>query len=89
MPKLDQTVAAWLKGDAAEVGRLNRVDTRDIHEDVHRAALMLRNADWTTQIETLMQGSGSAFIAVGVAHLADQDSVIEMLKARGYTVERL
>jgi uncharacterized protein YbaP (TraB family) len=50
---------------------------------------MVRNADWTTQIETLMQGSGSAFIAVGVAHLADQDSVIEMLKARGYTVERL
>lgn len=89
VPKLDQTVAAWLKGDAAEVGRLNRIDTRDIHEDIHRAALMVRNADWTTQIETLMQGSGSAFIAVGVAHLADQDSVIEMLKARGYTVERL
>jgi len=36
-----------------------------------------------------MQGSGTAFIAVGVAHLADQDSVIDMLKARGYTVERL
>jgi uncharacterized protein YbaP (TraB family) len=89
VPKLDQTVAAWLKGDAAEVGRLNRVDTRDIHEDVHRAALIVRNADWTDQIETMMKGSGSAFIAVGVAHLADQDSVIDMLKARGFTVERL
>ncbi|WP_436356970.1 TraB/GumN family protein [Brevundimonas sp. CEF1] len=89
VPKLDQTVAAWLKGDAAEVGRLNRVDTRDIHEDVHRAALIVRNADWTDQIETMMKGSGSAFVAVGVAHLADQDSVIDMLKARGFTVERL
>ena len=89
VPKLDQTVAAWLKGDAAEVGRLNRLDTRDIHEDVHRAALIVRNADWTDQIETMMKGSGSAFIAVGVAHLADQDSVIDMLKARGFTVERL
>ncbi|WP_296174363.1 TraB/GumN family protein [uncultured Brevundimonas sp.] len=89
VPKLDQTVAAWLAGDAAEVGRLNRVDTRDIHEDVHRAALIVRNADWTDQIETLMKGSGSAFIAVGVAHLADQDSLIDMLKARGFTVERL
>ncbi len=89
VPKLDQTVAAWLAGDAAEVGRLNRADTRDIHEDVHRAALIVRNADWTDQIETLMKGSGSAFIAVGVAHLADQDSVIDMLKARGFTVERL
>lgn len=89
VPKLDQTVAAWLKGDAAEVGRLNRLDTRDIHEDVHRAALIVRNADWTDQIETMMKGSGTAFIAVGVAHLADQDSLIDMLKARGFTVERL
>lgn len=89
VPKLDQTVAAWLAGDAAEVGRLNRLDTRDIHEDVHRAALIVRNADWTDQIATMMKGSGSAFVAVGVAHLADQDSVIDMLKARGFTVERL
>ncbi|MFS0740723.1 TraB/GumN family protein [Brevundimonas sp. 3P9-tot-E] len=87
--KLDQTVAAWLKGDVAEVGRLNRLDTRDVHEDIHRAALVVRNADWTDQIETMMQGSGSAFVAVGVAHLADQDSVIDMLTARGFTVERL
>ncbi|MNQ70518.1 TraB family protein [compost metagenome] len=86
---LDQTVAAWLKGDAAEVGRLNRVDTRDIHEEIHQAALITRNTDWTGQIETMMQGSGTAFVAVGVAHLADQDSVVDMLKARGYTVERL
>ena len=87
--KLDQTVAAWLKGDVAEVGRLNRLDTRDVHEDIHRAALVVRNADWTDQIEMMMQGSGSAFVAVGVAHLADQDSVIDMLTARGFTVERL
>lgn len=89
VPKLDQTVAAWLKGDADEVGRLNRLDTRDIHPDVHRAALIVRNADWTDQIETMMKGSGTAFVAVGVAHLADQDSLIDMLTARGYSVERL
>ncbi|MEN5051994.1 TraB/GumN family protein [Brevundimonas naejangsanensis] len=86
---LDDTVAAWLKGDAAETGRLNRVNTRDIHEDIHRAALIERNADWTNQIETMMQGAGTAFVAVGAAHLMDQDSVIDMLTAKGFTVERL
>lgn len=86
---LDQTVSAWLKGDALEIGRLNRMDTRDVHEEVHQAVLITRNTDWTDQIETIMKGSGAAFIAVGVAHLADQDSVIDMLKARGYTVEQL
>ncbi|MNN77078.1 TraB family protein [compost metagenome] len=60
-----------------------------MHEDIHRAALIVRNADWTDQIDTMIKGSGTAFVAVGVAHLADQDSVIDMLKARGYTVERL
>lgn len=49
----------------------------------------MRNADWTDQIETMMKGSGAAFVAVGAAHLADQDSVIDMLKAKGFTVERL
>jgi len=86
---LDDTVAAWLKGDAAEAGRLNRVNTRDIHEDIHRAALIERNADWTNQIETMMQGAGTAFVAVGAAHLMDKDSVIDMLTAKGFTVERL
>src|SRR5690606_32144939 len=61
---LDDTVAAWLKGDAAEAGRLNRINTRDIHQDIHRAALIDRNADWTNQIEAMMQGSGTAFVAV-------------------------
>ncbi|MBN9479795.1 MAG: TraB/GumN family protein [Bordetella sp.] len=89
VPRLDRTVAAWLEGDVAEFGRLNRLDTRDVHEDIHRAALIVRNADWTDQIEAMMRGSGTAFVAVGSAHLMDQDSVIDMLKARGFTVERL
>ncbi len=37
----------------------------------------------------MMQGSGTAFVAVGAAHLVDQDSVIDMLTAKGFTVERL
>ena len=60
-----------------------------MHEDIHRAALIVRNTDWTRQIEAMMKGSGTAFVAVGAAHLMDQDSVIDMLTARGFTVERL
>ncbi|WP_442879558.1 TraB/GumN family protein [Brevundimonas sp.] len=37
----------------------------------------------------MMTGSGTAFIAVGAAHLMDNDNVIDMLKAKGFTVERL
>lgn len=86
---LDQTVDAWIKGDADEVGRLTRLNTGDVHADVHNAALIVRNADWVRQIEDMMAGSGTAFVAVGAAHLMDNDSVIDMLKAKGFTVERV
>jgi len=89
VPNLDQTVEAWIKGDAAEVGRLTRYNTGDVHADVHRAALIVRNENWVRQIEDMMAGSGTVFVAVGAAHLMDNDSVIDMLTAKGFTVERL
>lgn len=48
-----------------------------------------RNRNWVDQIEIEMKGSGTDFIAVGAGHLVGDDSVPAMLKARGYTVERL
>jgi len=89
VPNLDQTVEAWIKGDVAEVGRLTRYNTGDVHADVHRAALIVRNENWVRQIEDMMAGSGTVFVAVGAAHLMDNDSVIDMLTAKGFTVERL
>lgn len=48
-----------------------------------------RNINWADQIEEEMKGSGTDFIAVGAGHLVGDDSVQEILKARGYTVKRL
>ncbi len=48
-----------------------------------------RNTNWADQIEEEMKGSGTDFIAVGAGHLVGDDSVQEILKARGYTVKRL
>ncbi|MEY3293394.1 MAG: hypothetical protein RJB12_1165, partial [Pseudomonadota bacterium] len=47
-----------------------------------------RNTDWADQIQTLLAGSGTVFIAVGAAHLAGDDSVQEILGDRGVTVTR-
>jgi uncharacterized protein YbaP (TraB family) len=56
---------------------------------VYKAILVDRNTDWANQIETLLEGSGTAFIAVGAAHLAGDDSVQAMLTQRGVDVERV
>jgi uncharacterized protein YbaP (TraB family) len=62
---------------------------RGISEEAHQVFLARRNADWADQIQTLMQGSGVSFIAVGAAHLHGDDRVQDLLAARGLTVTRL
>lgn len=85
---LDHAVAGWVTGDQAALAKFARENGRDISEETHQTFLARRNADWANQIETLLQGSGVSFMAVGAAHLAGDDSVQDMLAARGLTVTR-
>jgi uncharacterized protein YbaP (TraB family) len=39
-------------------------------------------------IEKLVQQGSGAMVVVGAAHLLGKDSVVEMLKAKGYSVEQ-
>ena len=45
----------------------------------NRELLHDRNARWVPQIEAMLKGSGTYFIAVGAAHMAGPDSVVKML----------
>ncbi|HET9623722.1 MAG TPA: TraB/GumN family protein [Kofleriaceae bacterium] len=47
-----------------------------------------RNASWIDEIERV-HGAGGGFIAVGALHLLGPHSVLELLRARGYTITRL
>jgi uncharacterized protein YbaP (TraB family) len=85
---LDHAVAGWVVGDQAVMAEFARENGRDISEETHQTFLASRNADWAGQIETLLKGSGVSFVAVGAAHLAGDDSVQELLAARGLTVTR-
>lgn len=86
---LDAAVAGWLVGDEAAMIRFAYENGRAISEETHQIFLARRNADWANQIETLMQGSGVSFIAVGAAHLHGADRVQDLLAARGLTVTRM
>ncbi len=86
--ELDGLVAAWAEGDVSELEDIAIDDMREASEEVYQALLVKRNTDWADQIETLLAGSGTTFIAVGAAHLAGDDSVQEMLEDRGVSVAR-
>jgi uncharacterized protein YbaP (TraB family) len=87
--ELDKLVTAWAAGDVEAIETVGVEPMRDASELMYQSLLVNRNANWAAQIETLLEGSGTVFIAVGAAHLAGDDSVQVQLAHRGVTVERV
>lgn len=84
---LDSMVEAWAKGDVEGLDRIVVEEMKADAPELYKVLLVDRNTDWADQIQTLLQGSGTAFIAVGAAHLTGDDSVQSILQSRGVAVE--
>lgn len=87
--QMERAVAGWTSGDINAMTAFAHDNGRAISEETHQVFLARRNADWADQIQTLLNGSGTAFVAVGAAHLAGDDSLQQLLAQRGVTVTRL
>ena len=85
--QLDRLVEAWATGDVETIETIGVEPMRESSEALYEALLVRRNTDWADQIQTLLDGSGTVFIAVGSAHLAGDDSVQEILERRGVDVD--
>jgi uncharacterized protein YbaP (TraB family) len=81
-------VDAWKAGDVAT---LERLSLQEIRQDrmLYQRFLVERNLNWMPVIESLFARRGRAFIVVGAAHLIGPDGLVQMLKAKGYSVEQL
>lgn len=86
---LDRMSAAWASGDVDTLRRMAVEEFEAEAPAAYEAILARRNADWADQIQTLLAGSGTVFIAVGAAHLIGDDSVQAILVRRGVTAERV
>ena len=85
---LDQMVEAWAEGDVQALDRVAVQEMKADAPEVYDALLVHRNTDFADQIQGLLAGSGTVFIAIGAAHLTGEDSVQAMLEARGVEVVR-
>ncbi len=85
--RLDSMVEAWAKGDVKALDKIVVEEMKTDAPELYKVLLVDRNTDWADQIQTQLQGSGTAFIAVGAAHLTGDDSVQSILKSRGVAVE--
>lgn len=87
--QLDAMVTNWASGNTAAMEEMFVTEMKDQDEALYEAILTNRNANWVVQIEEMLKGSGTTFIAVGAGHLIGPDSVIAMLDAKGIKAERV
>jgi len=83
--EIDEMVTEWAAGDVEAIGDDEPEDYG--HPDFYEAIMVKRNQMWIPRIEALLDDPGVKFIAVGAGHLAGPDSVILMLRDKGYEVE--
>ncbi len=80
---------AWRTGDVEGIERDILAPLREVSPGAYGTLFTRRNENWAQEIEALMAGEGDYFIAVGAGHLVGPDSVVAMLRDRGYAVERV
>ncbi|MBW8881304.1 MAG: TraB/GumN family protein, partial [Asticcacaulis sp.] len=84
---IDDLIAAWLDGDEDVLAHylVDKVQAED--PKGYERIMVERNRRWVPQIETLLKGKGTVFIAVGTGHLVGPDSVIALLRQDGVKVQ--
>jgi hypothetical protein len=83
--KYEDLLAAWAAGDLATMSAME-----DVFDEKQRALLLdNRNKNWIRRIEGMLETQKTHFITVGAAHLSGPKSVIQLLCAKGWKVERV
>jgi uncharacterized protein YbaP (TraB family) len=84
---IDAIVRTWLKGEGDQLSSLLHAGMQE-YPELYEKILVERNRRWLGDIENLIQQESGAMVVVGAAHLVGKDSVVEMLKTKGYSVEQ-
>jgi uncharacterized protein YbaP (TraB family) len=85
---LAEHLAAWRKGDEDRMEELyiTRVQR---YPKLYQSLIVDRNNKWMRYIEGYLNGSENAMVVVGAAHLVGDNSVVNLLRKRGYKVVKL
>jgi uncharacterized protein len=79
---------AWSAGDAAVLDSLLNNGLKD-SPGVLAALITNRNRSWIPKLDSLIRGKDDALVVVGAGHLVGKEGVVELLRAKGYTIEQL
>jgi uncharacterized protein YbaP (TraB family) len=85
--EVDSLIMAYRNQDLEKIERLTLASEGSIAGSLD-LLLFGRNKNWVSQFEKIFQ-SGSSLIAVGAAHLAGSQGIVQLLKDKGYQVRPL
>ncbi len=86
----------WASGDTEACAELTEAEDDEMPEDIkadyavyNRALLYDRNVGMADRAEEYIKNGDNLFYMVGFAHFSGEGNVLELLEARGYTVEKI
>jgi uncharacterized protein YbaP (TraB family) len=79
---------AWLTGDVAALDDLLNQGLKDV-PSLFAKLVTERNVAWIPKIEELVKSRNDALIVVGAGHLVGKQGLVELLRAKGYTVDQM
>ncbi len=79
---------AWVAGNVVALDSL--LNSRMTSDPSLLATLVTnRSRNWIPKIEAMLHGNDDVLVVVGAGHLVGKQGVLELLRAKGYTVEQL
>lgn len=86
---MDELSVAWERGDLEQLETLALRDFEAHYPELFGVLFTQRNRAWVETLTAELNGAGVDFVAVGAGHLVGDGGLVELLRARGVTVERI
>jgi uncharacterized protein YbaP (TraB family) len=87
LTNVKQIADAWANGDTATIEKLLLGAVTDSPE-LYQRLLVERNQNWVAPVEACIKQKSACFVVVGAAHLVGPDSLVALLRKKGYNVEQ-
>ena len=86
---MDGLIKSWRVGDEAGIDKFLSENIRKEYPKLYNRFIIDRNRDWIPHLEALISSGTRTLVIVGVGHLVGKNSVINLLKSKGYKVKKM
>jgi uncharacterized protein YbaP (TraB family) len=85
---LDEMISAWKIGDLARLDTIVQESFAD-YPEMYGKFVTERNRAWAEKLDGMADKEKTCMVIVGTAHLGGKEGLLELMKARGFTLKQL